>query len=365
MDDYFGVIMAGGGGTRLWPLSRREHPKQSLRLLGERTLFQMAVDRMEPLIPASRILVATTADQAGSLREQAPQIPQANYLIEPEPRGTASAIGLAALEVARRAPQGVMACLTADHRIGNVDAFRALLAAAYKAALAGNLITLGIHPTSAATGYGYIERAAPLEPIDGFQVFQVGSFKEKPAQAQAETYLASGRYDWNSGMFVWRAAVILEAIVHLMPELAAGLSVIEPALGSEKAAEVVGRVWAGLQSQTIDYGIMEKVHNAVVIAAGDLEWLDIGSWDRLFEALPSDGAGNLMLAKTLLQVDTRGSLILQSEELESDRLVAVLGVKDLIIIDTPDVLLVCSRNRAEDLRQLVGGLQGGDLERYL
>jgi mannose-1-phosphate guanylyltransferase len=365
MDDYYGVIMAGGGGTRLWPLSRRAHPKQSLRLLGERTLFQMAVDRMEPLIPPDRILVATTVDQAALLRQQAPHIPVSNYLIEPEPRGTASVIGLAALEVVRRDPEGVMACLTADHRIGNVKVFRALLSAAYKAALAGRLVTLGITPTMAATGYGYIERGASLPAIDGFQVFGVESFKEKPAQAKAEAYLASGRFDWNSGMFVWRAAVILEAISSLMPDLSAGLAKIRPALGSERAAEAIKQVWHGLQSQTVDYGIMEKAQNVIVIAAVDLGWLDIGNWDRLFEALPPDEAGNLILVGRSLLVDTHNSLILQSDELGSDKLAVALGIKDLIIIDTPDVLLVCSRSQAERLRQVVGMLQGGELERYL
>jgi mannose-1-phosphate guanylyltransferase len=363
--EFFAVIMAGGGGTRLWPLSRRERPKQALRLSGDRTLFQLAIDRLLPIIPVDNILVATVASQAEMLQEQAPNLPKENFVLEPGPRGTASVIGLAAITIRRRTAAGIMACLTADHFIASVEAFRHLLLAARDVAERGLLVTLGIAPTYPSTGYGYIERGGPLEPSRGLPVYQLAAFHEKPELETAQEYVRHGGYSWNSGMFIWSTDRILDEMRRQMPDLADGLIRIEAALGSPNEAEVLEQVWQALTPQTIDYGIMEHAHGAAVIPAENLGWYDIGSWERLLEALPLDPDGNLILGDETLVEETYGSLVYQDALGEKRRLVATLGLRDIIIVDTPDILLVCAKERSEDVRSLVGRLGSEGKGEYL
>lgn len=351
--EFFAVIMAGGGGTRLWPLSRRERPKQALRLSGDRTLFQLAVDRLLPIIPPENILVATVAAQAEMLQQQAPDLPLDNFLLEPAPRGTASVIGLAAVSLRRKSPQSIMACLTADHFIASADRFREILMAAADVADRGLLVTLGIAPTYPSTGYGYLKRGEPLEPSRGSPVYRLAAFREKPSLEVAQAYVDSGEYSWNSGMFVWKVDRILEEIGRQMPSLADGLATIGEAIGTSVEGSVLTEVWRDLTPQTIDYGIMEHAEFAAIIPADDLGWYDIGSWGRLLEALPLDSHGNLILGDNALLHKTQGSLIYQDAAGERGRLIAALGLNDIIIVDTPDVLLVCSKERSEDVRELV------------
>ena len=352
--ELFAVVMAGGGGTRLWPASRRQKPKQSLRLLGDRSLFQLAVDRLRPLVPPERILIVTGTDQAGLLRRQVPDLPADCFVIEPEPRGTAAVAGLAGLVVERRLPGAVMACVTADHVIAHPERFRDALVAAHALALEGDLVTLGITPTSPATGYGYIERGEERGTFHGFKAYRVKAFKEKPTAELAKGYVADGRHWWNSGMFVWRGDSLRQEIARQMPDLEAGLTQLA-ALGAPGDAEAFARVWAKLPRQTIDYGIMEHARRAAVIPADDLGWYDIGTWDRLLEVLPTDKDGNLALgAGSPLLVDSRGTLVYGEE---ARRLVVTLGVDDLIVVDTGDALLVCPRERAEEIRLIVERLR--------
>lgn len=358
MANYYAVIMAGGGGTRLWPLSRQKRPKQSIPLLGERTLFQIAVDRLAPLFPLERILVVTSAQYAPGLHDQRPGLPAANFLIEPEPRGTAPALGLAAVAVLQRDPAGVMACLTADHFIQDEARFRALLAAAAEMAGQDYLVTLGIAPSYASTGFGYIQRGAAVGAAGGFEVFQAARFKEKPAQPEAEAMLADGLHSWNSGMFVWRAARLLAEFERQMPAFHGQLQQI----AADAAA--VAAVWPAVVNTTIDYGIMEGARQVAVIPADGLGWNDVGSWESLLEVLPLDAAGNVVVGAEFLGLDTTGTLVHAGEA--GRKLVATIGVSDLVIVDTGDVLLVCPKARAQDVRALVAALkQRADGPQYL
>lgn len=354
LEKYYAVIMAGGGGTRLWPLSRRSRPKQMLRLIDERSLFQTSVQRLDGVFPPERILVVTVADQAGGLKEQCPQLPEENFLLEPVPRGTASVVGLAAVAIRQRDPRASMAILTSDHYIGNEERFRQLLLAAYEVAQDGFLVTLGIAPSFPATGYGYIQRGDLLGNYRGIPAYRVARFKEKPDEEQAQAMLAAGDHSWNSGMFVWQVEQILGEFSRQMPGLAASLEEIGRAWGTDRQEEVLNRCWSGLQVETIDYGIMEGARQVAVIPAEGLGWSDVGSWDSLFDVLPADESGNIVMGGVHVGLDTNDSLIYVNQE---HRLIVTIGVEDLVVVDTGDVLLVCRKDQAQKVRTVVEQLK--------
>jgi len=270
MEHTYAVIMAGGGGTRLWPVSRKERPKQLLPLLGRETLFQSTVARLEKLFPPERILVVTVAAQAREMREQVPSIPEENYLIEPAPRGTASVVALAAAVLKKRDPQAIMAVQTSDHFIRNVDLFHYLISTAFEVAEKGYLVTLGITPTFPSTGYGYIQQGEALGGDYKYPVYEVKRFKEKPDEAAAQQFLRSGDHSWNSGMFVWKTDAILAEIRRQMPELFSVITQISNAWNTYSWEETLQLLWSGIKSQTIDYGIMEKAERVAVLPAGGL-----------------------------------------------------------------------------------------------
>ena len=355
----FAVILAGGGGTRLWPVSRRESPKQALRLIGDRTLFEMTVDRLRPMLPLDRILVVTARSQLAILRKQVPDLAEDAFVIEPEGRGTASAIGLAALVCRSNDPQSVMACLPSDHFIADDERFRSLLRQAAELAAADELVTFGIPPEYAATGYGYIHRGEALGVSGAFRVL---GFREKPEASVAEGYAASGEHYWNSGMFVWRTERILGEIERQMPLLHRCLGEILQ-LPDRWSSKDVGRLWAALKPETVDYGIMEHAQRVAVLPAAGLGWKDIGSWDRLREVLPADKEGNLKLAAEALLMECKNALVYQAGD--SRKLIAVLGVRDLVIVDTPDVILVIPAAMSERVRELVRELEKRDMRQYL
>jgi len=361
-NNYYAVIMAGGGGTRLWPLSRQARPKQMLRLGGDRTLFQMAIDRLEGVFPPERILIVTVAEQAVQLQVQCSQIPKENFLLEPLPRGTASVVGLAAVAIQQRDPQASMAVLTADHFIENIPYFHKLILAAYDLAQRGYLVTLGIKPTFAATGYGYVQRGEPIGTFDNLQAYQVVKFKEKPDEETAKLFLQRGDHDWNSGMFVWRIDRIMEEFQKWMPELAADLNKISGSWSGSDRSGMIQSVWPAIKPQTIDYGIMERAAQVAVLPAMELGWNDVGSWDSLFDVLKTDDNGNINLGAKHLGLDTKSTLVCADQ---SDQMIVTIGIRDLIVVDTGDVILICPRNDAQKVRELVNYLKKNGPSVYL
>ena len=363
LDHTYAVIMAGGSGTRLWPISRRNKPKQMLPLLEEhRTLFQTTVSRLAGLLPPDRIFVVTVAEQAEGLREQSPEIPAENFLLEPQPRGTASVVGLAALALRARDPQAVMAVLPSDHFIRNRDLFHLLIRVAVDVAEKGYLVTLGITPTYAATGYGYIHRGELVPERVIYPVYRVSKFKEKPTEAQARAMLSTGDHSWNSGMFVWRASAILTEIGRQLPGLKSALDAIESGWGTARRDEVIQRVWPDLETVTIDYGVMEHADKVAVLPAGGLEWSDVGSWDSLFDVLLPDKDGNILFAGQHIAEDTHNSLVYGQG---TERLIVTIGVDDLIVVDSGDVLLVCHKDQAQKVRKVVDNLRNSEKEEYI
>jgi mannose-1-phosphate guanylyltransferase len=358
----YAVIMAGGGGTRLWPLSRRAHPKQTLSFGRPRTLFQMTVDRLEALLPPEQVLVVTIAEQAAILQEQVPAIPQDNYLIEPLPRGTASVVGLAAVALRQRDPEAAMIVLAADHFIENVPFFQEVLKAGLEVARQDYLVTLGITPTFASTGYGYIQFGETLGEFVGQTVHKAVKFKEKPSQDLAEQFLAGGDHVWNSGMFIWQVSRILAEIRRLMPELAVKLDEIERDWNTPRCGATLQAVWPTIRSETIDFGVMEKAERVAVVPAKDLQWDDVGSWESLFDVLPGDAQGNVIVGSQHIGIDTRNTLVLSEVP---GRLVATIGVDDLIVIDTGNALLICPRSQAQKVRQVVDRLKQEGRDIYL
>jgi len=278
------------------------------------------------------------------------------------PRGTASVVGLASTVLYKRDPQAVMAVLTADHFIENVAYFQKLLQVAAQVAREHKLVTLGISPTAPTTAYGYIQRGVIQQMVDGQAVYSVLKFKEKPTLAAAIKMLADEDHDWNSGMFIWQVADILDEIEGLMPELAGTLREINQAWGSAEQSQVIEALWPKIKPQTIDYGIMERSNRVSVLPAAGLGWNDVGSWDSLFDVLPLDSSGNILLNDPSVSIDTQKTLILSDG---TERLIATIGVEDLVIIDTKDVLLVCRRDDAQKVRDAVQQLKETGKTRYL
>jgi mannose-1-phosphate guanylyltransferase len=357
LENYYAVIMAGGGGTRLWPLSRQSKPKQMLQLIDERSLYQIAVDRLAGIFSAERILVVTVANQAAELQRQTPQVPVENFILEPMPRGTASVVGLAGVVLRSRDPQAVMAVLTSDHFIGDEEKFGRLLKSAYQVALEGYLVTLGITPTSPATGYGYIHRGELVGTYEGLNAYHALRFIEKPDKKQAKEMLASGDHAWNSGMFVWQVSQIMGEFVRQMPDLSARLEVISEAWGTKNQRRVLDREWLAIKADTIDFGIMEGAKQVAVIPARGLNWSDVGSWDSLFEVLETDQAGNIVIGSQHIGLETSDSLVYAKQ---GQRLIVTIGVEDLVVVDTGDVLLVCHKNESQKVRQIVNQLRETD-----
>jgi len=349
----FAMILAGGVGTRLWPLSRRGTPKQLLELLGERTMLQATVDRIAPMIPLERVYVMTNAEYVEQARAQLPNVPPKNIIGEPTPRGTAPAVGLAAWHIQTRDPKAVMLSLHADHHIADPEGFRQALGAAIDVAREGWLVNLGVRPTYAATGLGWVEMDSSLGKFRGVEAWRVKRFVEKPDIERAEHFLESGRYLWNSGIFGWRVDVILKVFERLLPSISERLAQIGAALGTPEAEATLREVWATLRGETtIDRGIMEHAAQVATVPM-DVGWDDVGSWSSLIALMPADASGNTVRgAGDSILVDCERVFILSEE-----KFIAAIGLSDLVVVDVGDALLICHRDRAQDVKRIVSQLQ--------
>lgn len=347
--DRWAVVMAGGSGTRFWPRSRRRVPKQLLPVLGSRSLLQETVARLRGVVPLDHVLIVTHRDHAAAVMRQLPGIPRRNVLQEPVARNTAPCLALAALEIERRATGATFVTLPADHAIENAREFRAtLLEALAWAADAAVAVTIGIRPRAAETGYGYIRTG---ERLAG-RAARVRAFVEKPDAARARRFVASGRYLWNSGMFAWRTSTLLGLMDELLPAVVEPLRVAMARPAAKRAAGLA-RAYRGVDAVSIDYGVMEHARDVVVVA-GDFGWSDVGSWAALAEIDGTRGGARVV------PVDAQRAVVFGD-----GRLVAVVGLDDVIVVDTPDAILVCHRDRAQDVRRVVDELARRGLEQYL
>ncbi len=359
--------MAGGSGTRFWPESRAEQPKQLLRMVDERTMLRATVDRLAELVPLDRVLIATTAQLADKIAEELPELPRESILAEPCKRNTAPCIGLAAAQIARKDPAGTMAVMPSDHVIQDTGAF--CHAIRFAEALVDQqperLVTFGIRPTYPAESFGYIEQGETLDSKVAAEfdnppaACRVGQFREKPDVDTARHYLERGTFFWNSGIFVWRAATILDGLERHEPDIRTGLRRISEAADSPQFDEVLAREFETMKGISIDYAVMERADEVLMIEA-PFDWDDVGSWQSLARLRGTDDQGNTIAARHL-GIDTSGSIVRGGD----DHLVVTVGLSDCIVVHTPDATLVANKHDEEAVRKVVEELKKRDWKEYL
>lgn len=362
------IVLAGGRGTRFWPRSRTRTPKQLLNIVGEETMIQQTVARLSPLFPASRVWVVTNDEQAAEVRRQLPRVVAHHVLTEPVGRNTAAAIGLAAIHLLHAgSPDALMAVLPADHVIALDERYRLIVRAALEVAARqhpGPLVCIGILPTRPDTGFGYIEFTkgssrrgkAPSEEVLGEPVLAVRRFTEKPPLATARRYVAAGRYLWNAGMFFWRVSTFMALLKHRLPKTHAALLRLADTIGTPRYNSALRRIYPQLENISVDYAILEPAsrdrrHSPVFVVPAEIGWSDIGSWAAVYELLAAK-AGENVSAGRILALEAAGNFLWSPS-----KLIAAVGVSDLVVVDTPDALLICPRDRAQDVGRIVKQLE--------
>jgi len=354
------LIMAGGAGTRFWPKSRERRPKQLLPIIGEGTMLQNTVRRLRPMVPAENIFVISNHVQYDGIVEQLPMLPQENIIAEPRSKNTAACIGLGAILLQQRTADEVMVVLPADHLISDDEIFcETLLNAGKIAAERDELITIGIQPTYPATGYGYIQYSNKRVTVGPATAYRVKTFAEKPNLETAKSFLDSGDFLWNSGIFVWRLSVIMAQLEEHLPHHYDGLREISRVLGTPEQSSTIDRVYQQIKSISIDYGVMEKAKNVVVLR-GQFRWNDLGSWDEVYKLLPKDQEYNAANGNQHVLLDSNGCLIDVP-----GKTVAAVGLRDLMIVETEDALLLCPRSRAQEVKELVDLIKRRKLQHLL
>lgn len=353
------VIMAGGKGTRFWPRSRAATPKQLLDIIGSKTMIQQTVERVATLVPPERILIVTGQEHAVALKRQLSEIPDANIIVEPIGKNTAPCICLAALKIRQKDPESVMAVLPADHYIGDPVTFCSCLKAAIEAAtLQDALVTIGIRPNRPETGYGYIQFHDEVACYNGMSVYRVSGFHEKPALEKAQTFLQQGNFLWNSGIFVWKVSAILREIKKFIPDVYHSFIKADLFGDTQAAEKTIATAYETVESISIDYGVMEKAENVLTLQ-GDFGWNDIGSWSAIYETAKKDKDGNA-LRGDVIAIDSENILVYSPQ-----KLTAVIGIKNIIIVETADALLVCAKEKSQDVKKAVDILQKNGRKEYL
>jgi mannose-1-phosphate guanylyltransferase len=350
------VVLAGGQGTRFWPVSRKDHPKQFLKIVGSRTMLQETTDRLQPLVSLQDIYVVCSGQYVGQVRSQLPELAVEQIIVEPLARSTAPCIGLAATRLKRHSPDEVMAVLPSDHVVRRVDEFHTVLQAADQLSRQGWLVTFGIQPSYPATGYGYLLKGELIGEFQNRSAYQVARFTEKPDGKLAREFVEKGGYYWNSGMFVWSVETILRQIGACMPELGQALKEIDQ--NREDGARIED-IFSRLESISVDFGVMEKAEKVAVLPC-DLGWSDIGNWRALEEVCPGDPRG-VSSNTSYVNIDGRNCVLHASQE----KMIALVGVENLVIVDTADALLICTRDRAEEVKKVVEYLEEKDFKKYL
>lgn len=344
----YAVILAGGSGERFWPLSTKARPKQFVDIFGGKPLIRHAVDRLAGFVPPERVFIVTSRDLAEASAEACPMVPRANIVGEPCRRDTAAASALACGLVAAHDPDGIAIILTADQIVADEAGFRQVLSDAVDIAAADEcIVTVGIKPSRPATGFGYIEAADSLDADCATEFHKARRFVEKPDVETAERYMASGRFLWNSGMFIWSVRTMSAAVRRLTPGLSVLLSLPSETLGETELSASLDAVYPGLERISVDYAIMEKFGN-IVVACGDFGWDDVGTWPSVADHLATDASGNVIVGNAEL-LDCRDDIVIS----DGSRLVAVLGLEDVTVVQTANATLVCPKSRAQDLKKLV------------
>ena len=355
----YAVIMAGGSGTRLWPLSRENNPKQLHPLMSEQTMIRETVDRLTPVVDPEKMWVVTNQNYIYRIRQNLPDVPEDHVVGEPFPLGTTLAIGLAMLKVAQVDPEATVVVGWSDSYIGSHEPFVAALKLAEEAAQHADGVIIGVKTTYPATGYGYIKMGHPISSVKGGDVFWISQFTEKPDLQRAKQFHRAWEYLWNPGIAVWRVDKLLALFERLRPQEFAALKRIEPHLGTDEESAAIERELREIPKLAIDYTIHEKADKLAVVPA-DLGWSDIGTWDTLKEVLPPNDGTNVLRGDEIVTLDTEECLIYVE-----GRLIATLGVKDLVIVDTGDCLLVAHRSQSQKVKDLVERLREEDKKKYL
>ena len=357
----YAVIMAGGRGARFWPRSREKSPKHLLDIIGAETILRETVNRITPIVSPDKVFIVTGASHAAEVRKQLPELPRENILVEPAGKNTAPCIGLAAIHLRKKDREGIMMVLPSDHFIADEKEFIRVLAIAGKAAKRGeNLITVGISPGGPETGYGYLERGEKKFTIDGEDIHHVRSVREKPDKNEADMLIRQGGFFWNGGIFIGKVSTFLNAIARWLPDLYRHLVNMEVAPGNKEEETVVNRAYASIIPVSFDYGVMEKADN-ILMVRGDFGWSDVGSWDALYQVLSKDEHGNSLAGGSIfLNRNSRNSLVHSPH-----KLVALVGVEDLIVVDTKDALLICRRGASQEVKNIVELLEQKNLKEYL
>jgi len=361
MENY-AVILAGGKGERFWPVSRSNRPKQLLRLLSDKTMLEETIDRVKGIVDPGNILIVTSEELKGLIIKEIPDFPEENFLVEPIGRNTAPAIGLAAARIIKKSGDGIMFVLSSDHRIHPVGTFTAALESAKKLAeKEDRLVLLGIEPTRPETGYGYIEIGQSMDQIDGFNFYNVASFREKPNRLLAQEYYLDGCHLWNSGIFIWKASKIMSEMARHIPDRHEKIDLYMRALGTDKVSEVLEKVFKEIDPISIDVGILEKSHSVAVLRAR-FTWDDVGSYAALERILSKDSHGNVISGEDVHLFDSYEMTVVN----DSDGLIVSCGVSDLVLIRMDDVVLVIHKARIDQMRDILDKVkQQPDLEEYL